>query len=582
VTIVTDTRVERIASPHVTIPVGATTAPTQPRVAARPWSAVICGQPDDNTLLIVDWLLLACRSAGYVAHAVPLLGDDRHPHGMYLEVAATAEDEAQLSGTPWGAVDLVVAGEHLELVRAITAGYVDRDVTVVVASCRRAFTQMEHAVAPQHVLSEREIDELARVSARAYHAFDGPEVARWYSLPSSAQAGLLLGAIFGTGVTSLGAADLRTAIDQLGIDAAVQLEALRRGHRLGRREGGRIRRARTAYQFTRRRRAHVAHESRLPFEALVARCDEIVAPEHVPALQDAIYQLTLFQDAAWASRIVEHVADIAREERALLGDRWRVEESVVPDAIRSLAALLTWQDGAWIAASKRRDGRLKELRAAHAITRNDAYQLVEHIPLDAMDQAELRAPRLRGNVNPAVPAILRPMRVERIETTSLSGAMKLRRMARAARWRTGSERQLREIDTAETWLTALFDAMRADHELGRIVARSGTLVQGAGAVRDANRQTALAFWGRIVRQTLAIDRQVTGSPTRLPEQSIARIVIPFVWLQLARSGPLALWEYATPVVQIAMARARGVTHEAAYAHAVELCGVRRPLHDAAS
>ena len=108
--------------------------------AVRPWSALIVGTPDDRTLLIADWLLLACREAGFVAHAVPLDGGADQPHGMYVEVAASLDDAAALGSVPWGAVDLVVAGEHLELARAIAAGFVDPTATTVVSSCRRAFT----------------------------------------------------------------------------------------------------------------------------------------------------------------------------------------------------------------------------------------------------------------------------------------------------------------------------------------------------------------------------------------------------------------------------------------------------------
>jgi hypothetical protein len=222
----------------------------RPVGAVRPWSALVCGLPEDRTLLIVDWLLLACRDAGLVAQAVPLATGDRMPHGMYVEVAADADVEAVLGEVPWGAVDLLVAGEHLELVRAIEAGFVDETATTIVASCRRAFTRVERDVAPQHVLAEREIDALASRSALAYHAFDGHEVARWYHLPAAAQPGLLLGAICGTGITGLDDHSFVRAIADLGIDARLHAEGFRRGIRLGRRAGGRVRRTRTAYQFT--------------------------------------------------------------------------------------------------------------------------------------------------------------------------------------------------------------------------------------------------------------------------------------------------------------------------------------------
>ncbi len=549
------------------------TLPVRGAAAIRPWSALVCGLSEDRTLLVVDWLLLACREAGIVAQAVPLAAGSRMPHGMYVEVAGDPDLEECLGDVPWGAVDLLVAGEHLELVRAIDAGFVDPDVTTVVASCRRAFTSVEREVAPEHVLTEREIDAIAGVAARAYHAFDGHEVAGWYHLPSAAQPGLLLGAVSGTGITGLSEGDFVAGIHALGVDSELHAEAFRRGTRLGRREGGRVRRVKTAYQFTRKRRARIPHASRAGFEALVDRSADVVHPDHLGALQEAIYLLCEFQDAEWATILVDHVADIAAAEREHAGEL-APHESVLPDAIRALAAMLVWPDAAWIANRKRRGGRLKDLRNAHGITRRDAYELVDHIPLDALERAATRSRRLPALSSPtaSVPALLQPLRVERVCTTTLRGALKLRRMAAAARHRTGSVRQLHERDTADTWLEALHDSLRTDHGLARIVARSGTLVQGVGAVREANRATAHAFWGRIVRQSIAIDR-ASGDA----DATVAKLIVPFGWEQLCRSGPLALWEYAAQVLGIALAHSRGLPHDDTVRLAEALCVARRPV-----
>ncbi|MCW2950452.1 MAG: putative indolepyruvate oxidoreductase subunit [Thermoleophilia bacterium] len=543
--------------------------PTRKTTPVRPWSALICGAPDDRTLLIVDWLLLACRSAGYVAAASPVIGGDRVPHGMYIEVSADVADAGSIGATPWGAVDLVVAGEHLELVRAIDAGFVARDATTVVASCRRGFTPAERSVAPQHVLGEREIDALAASSAAAYHAFDGPEVARWYDLPATAQPALLFGAVLGTGVTGLDEDACRSAIDQLGIDADLFGTAFGRGVRLGRRAGGRIRRQRTAYQFTRRRRATLPAASRRQFEELVARAEQIVEPHDVPALQEAIYLLSEFHDAAWAARLVEYVAELARLELAANGGAARGDASIVRDSIRSLAALKVWPDSEWVAQRKLRRSRHQELRGTQRITRRDTYELVDYIPLDARDLADMRLPRFRGAMVPDVAPLLQPVQVRALRSTSIAGAWTLRRMARSRRWRADSSRFELEVSTLEAWRATLIEALSVDHELARIVAASGTLVQGTGAVREAHRQTAQAFWGRIVRQSIALDR---ADPTAAAP--IARHVVPFVWEQLSRSGPLALWEFAAQVLGIALACSRGLPHEQAVAMAHEMCAPR--------
>lgn len=555
---------------------GSAALPRRSAEVLRPWSALVCGLPEDRTLLIVDWLLLACADAGLVAQAVPLAAGDGAPYGMYLEVAADEGVEHAFGEAPWGAVDLLVAGEHLELLRAIDSGFADPAVTTIVASCMRRFTSVERDVAPQHVLAEQEIDAAARAASIAYHAFDGPEVAGWYQLPAAAQPGLLLGAIAGTGMTGLEDGSFEHAIRALGVDAQLHGSAFRHGTRLGRRAGGRIRRVRTAYQFTRRRRKLVDHRSRVPFEQLVARAEELVEPEHLPVLQEAIFRLTQFQDAEWATKMVDHLASLISMERSAPGAAdLPAHRSIVPDAVRSLAALMIWPDAAWIANRKIRDSRLKEIRAAHGINRARAYELVDHVPLDALDRSATRRRQLPGmdSTDPGTPPLLQPLRVEQIRTTTLKGARRLRTLADAARLRPGSPRQQLEIDTLDAWLEAMQDALRVDHRLARIVARSGTLVQGSGAVREANRATAHAFWGRIVRQTIAIDRAAGESAT----SPIASHVIPFVWEQLCRSGPLALWEYAAQVLGIALAHARGLSWEATIAHVIELCEPRRPV-----
>ncbi|MCW2972386.1 MAG: Pyruvate/ketoisovalerate oxidoreductase, partial [Thermoleophilia bacterium] len=387
-----------------------------------------------------------------------------------------------------------------------------------------------------------------------------------------AQPGLLFGAICGAAVTGLDDDACRAAIAQLGIDAQLHLTAFGRGIRLGRRDGGRVRRSRTAYQFTRRRRAHIAHASRAGFEALVARAEELVAPEHLPALQEAIYQLSDFQDADWATQLVDHVEEVVRLERASNGGTSPAPaDSVVLDAIRSLAALMVWPDAAWVAQRKRRHGRHKELRATQGITRRDAYELVDYIPLDQRDLAATRSQRMPGAsaLPPTTAPLLQPVVVRELRTTTLAGAVALRRLVKSRARRNGSPRQQLEQDTLDAWRTALLEALRVDADVARIVAASGTLVQGSGAVREANRQTAQAFWGRIVRQSLALDRADPAG--RAP---IAAELVPFVWEQLSRSGPLALWEFAAQVLGIAMAVSRGMPHADAVAMAQALCTPR--------
>ncbi|MBC7644588.1 MAG: hypothetical protein H7123_05625, partial [Thermoleophilia bacterium] len=61
----------------------------------RIWTALIVGVPGDRTMLIVDWLMLACRTHGMIARAIPLGSTRGGLHGMFIEMAATGDGDAE-------------------------------------------------------------------------------------------------------------------------------------------------------------------------------------------------------------------------------------------------------------------------------------------------------------------------------------------------------------------------------------------------------------------------------------------------------------------------------------------------------
>ncbi len=550
---------------------------TAPAAHTRPWSALVCGLPGDGTLVVVDWLMLGCRDAGLVAQATPVGGSPDRPHGMYIEVALGDETELQLGDLPRGAVDLLVAGEHLELVRAIAHGYCDAERTTIIASCARAFTPAEHAVAGERVLGERDIDALATASAARYVAFHGPEVASWYRLPPAVQPALLFGAICGAGVTGLDVDACRDAIVRLDVDARRNVRAFDLGLRMGRRSGGRVRRRLTASQFVRKRRGALPRRERAGFEQLIERIDQQFDPEHRAVLREAVYRLTDFQSAAYAEQLVEWCVAVAREEDAVFAPgELRVDpaRSIVPRVARSLATMLAYPDLAHVAHVKSRRKRLPELRKRHGINRNDSYSVIDHVVVTRAERAQARPAAIAKALSGSGPAGASPLldqhRVVSIDATSVRGALQLRRWRNARRRRLESQAHALEFDAAHAYVSAVRETIATgSRELTVVVADSGALVQGAGVVRAATRTGALAFWGRIVRPALAIDR--TAGDT---SWSLASYVVPWAYRQVCRSGQLALWECSGQLLALAMAASRGASHHECIELAKQICRER--------
>lgn len=538
----------------------------------RPWSAVVCGLPGDGTLLIVDWLVLACQQRGLGAYAVALGERAGMPHGMFLEVVDATVGEDDVSGMPGAVADLVVAGDHLELVRAIDAGYVHQALTTVVASCGRSFEPAERQLWGEMVLSERDIDRVASACSARYVAFDGPEVAGWYGLPAAARPALLFGALCGSAATALTRDDGLAAIDRLGIDVDQNVRAFRMGLRLGRRSGGRVRRTQTAPQFVRKRRAQLPRGERAGFEMLVDRIDQEFIPEHRPVLREAVFALVDYQSAEYAARLVDSCVVVAREELSAAvrnGTTMHPDESVVPAVARNLTSLLAYHDLAHMAHVKLRRRRLCELRKRHGIQRGSPYRVTDIVPLNQYELSQVVGRRAAARADRTGSPLLARQQVLELDTTTLRGALRMHRLRRLRRHRLDSGRHQSELAAAELYVAVVRDALQTgDFAIARIVAASGSIVQGFGAARAATRASAMSFWGRVVRHALSLDRSRADGSLQ-----VTRTVVPHVYTELARRGHLALWDYAGNMVGIALHVARDGSYDEALMFVKALCGV---------
>ncbi len=528
--------------------------------AIAPWTMLVVGSPGDGTMLLVDWLMMACAQLGCAARAVPIAATPDRPHGMIVEVASSCSDLERLPAVPSTAADVMIAGEHLELARAVAAGWVSPERTVVIASCVRSYSQLERVVAPEHVVREAEIDAMLRDSSRHYVAFNGPQVAGWYSMPSRVQPGLLLGALVGTGMTPVSQEAAQAAVARIGIDVEMHVAALRRGIRLGKRPGGRVQRALTAQQFVRKRRGSLPRSERAGFEALISRVEASFSSSLHAQLRESVVRLVDYHDCTHGSAYLDRCSYVLGS-----GD---VPDDIALTFVRNLAHLMICQDPAYAAHMKLQRGRLASVRRSLRISRNEPYSLVDAIVVERDERIAGWLARRRGSVIHERGPILgdAPQQI-RCDATSIRGVRKLRRLARQRVYRRESARFEREMETVEAYVACMNQVVVGAPDLMRIVAESGSMVQGSAAVRLATAEAGRAFWGRIVRQAVTIDQSRQND-----EVPVANIIVPHVWKHMCETGPLALWEYCGGVVGIAMQHSRGARHEQVLAWARALCG----------
>ena len=208
---------------------------------AKPIKLLIAALGGEGGGVLASWLHSAAIAGGHFVQgtSIPGVAQRTGATTYYLELVPNAGERHRTSGVrpvlalnaAPGEVDLVVASELLESTRAIAAGYVTPDRTVLIASSTRVFTVDEKAAMGDGRLDrERMLAMAERFSQRAVVA-DFADIAAQQKSPLNA---VLLGAIAATGVLPIPAETFRAAIRAEGKAVDANLRGFEAGLKGGR------------------------------------------------------------------------------------------------------------------------------------------------------------------------------------------------------------------------------------------------------------------------------------------------------------------------------------------------------------
>lgn len=515
---------------------------------------LVCADPDDRAMVIVDWILLAMASRGICASATPLPIRRGRTSGAVIDVGAPTCDGP--------AYDVIIAAEHAHLAKALPGGASDPSRTTIIASSSRIFSASERDAPRHEVVSEREIDGLAAASSRRYLCFDAGETAAWFSLPRSARPALLFGAAVVESLPGIDADSARAAVRRLGIDVSGALRAIKVGSRYGRRVGGRPARTVDGQRFARRARRRIVRARRDRVDELAESAHKLL-PLFAPDVRAAAVQVLEHGDPAAATRLIELCLQLHEIEiRRGIDDSFG---SSVPQLAAGLARIMCYHDPAWDATIRLRPNRMGEVRARHQIPRNSQQVVTDMM---AWTESEYASVSHRGDSSESS-WLAEAVKTSAVDPGTIGGIARLSRLRRSGLSRAQSARHATELAAAEEYASAVCAAVQVDPSLGARVARTAALVQGSGVLRVGSRQLAVGLWGRVISQSLGIDRLAGDSSF-----GFARAVIPFALDQVAREGLLGVWELAGQVVGIGMHASRGGTREEVLLFADLLCRPR--------
>ncbi len=395
----------------------------------------------------------------------------------------------------------------MESTRAVQAGYVSPDRTILIASKARIFTVDEKMAMGDGRLDEQRMLAIADRFARRAIIADFATIAAENKSPLNA---VLLGAIAASGGLPIPAEAFRGAIRAEGKAVDANLRGFEAGlgamgsdpKRAAFRAGSGEARGLTPLPTSSLRVEGGALKGTDPLEAFPVEAHEVLAT--------AIDRLADYQDRAYAWRYLARVNRFVGLQGA--------DGTFIRELARHLAVRMTVEDVIRVAQLKLRDARLARVAREAQAGPGDIVDVTEYMKPGPEEILGLLPPRL-GRWALALVAARGWSRWSwplKIRTTRLSGFLRLRLLAGLRRWRPRTLRFAEEEAWVERWLSLVERTLAADPAAAREVVATAALVRGYA---DTYKR-GLANWTRIMGEI--VEPMLAG---RLPRAHFADAVL---------------------------------------------------------
>ncbi|MCX7157416.1 MAG: indolepyruvate oxidoreductase subunit beta family protein [Rhodocyclales bacterium] len=439
----------------------------------QPITILIAGLGGEGGGVLAEWLVELAIRCGHPAQATSIPGVAQRTGATTYYVEIHPQSLAALGGripimslapVP-GCVDLMVASELLEAVRAIQNGFISPERTTLLTSSQRTLTTFEKLAPGDGRFDSERLLQVAGSNSRQLAAFDvGAATREAGTVPSA----VLCGAIAASGVLPFDRAAFEDVIRASGRGVAASL----RGFALG------FERCSAALGVA-------CPQSGIPG----TQSAPAPTPAHEPdliALGHA--RVVEFQDAAYGELYRQRVERLRAAER-LADPQGQHGGELTREGARFLALWMAFDDVVRVADLKSRAGRFDRVRREAGAKAGEVMRIADHFKPGVTELAGLlpqplgqrllgwESRRRRDGAAPlAIPLKLR--------ADSISGFFALRLLA-SLRWlRRRGQRYAEEQALIERWLAVVESAAANSWETAFELALCARLIKGYGATNE--------------------------------------------------------------------------------------------------
>ncbi|HEY7457607.1 MAG TPA: indolepyruvate oxidoreductase subunit beta family protein [Xanthobacteraceae bacterium] len=451
----------------------------------KPIRLLIAALGGEGGGLLAGWIANAAVASGHFGQrtSIPGVAQRTGATTYYLEILPRPDntDSARrpvlaLNAAP-GEVDVMVASELLEAMRAIQAGYVSPDRTLLIASTARAYTVDEKSAMGDGRLDPERMANVARRFARKLVLADFTAAAAAVNAQPNA---VLLGAIAGSNTLPIPVEAFRRAIEAEAKAVDANMRGFEAGLNLAARDG----------------ESATAENTKEPAPSVRAETDtelETRAKQIVPVVAcgiavEGVRRLVDYQSPTYASLYLDRLQRFAAKPGA--------DAPFIRELARHLAVRMSFEDTIRVAQLKIKAGRVERLRSESKVRAHDLIDVTEFLKPGPEEIFSLLPPRFGRWVLRMIDRLgwsqkSFPMKVR---TTRVGGFVRLKALAVLRPWRPHTLRYAEEQAWIERWLGLVDRALALDADVACEVVETARLVKGYGETYKLGH----ANWNRIV------------------------------------------------------------------------------------
>jgi indolepyruvate ferredoxin oxidoreductase beta subunit len=462
----------------------------------RPITMLIAALGGEGGGVLTDWIVAAAAQLGFPVQSTSIPGVAQRTGATtyYIEIVPVPWSELGgnrpvLALAPGiGDVDIVVASELMEAGRAIGAGFVTPDRTLMIASTARSYLVVEKIAMADGRYDSARLVKAIEDHAQEHLLIDMEALAKQSGAMVNA---VMLGIIAGCERLPISAASFEAAIRADGKAVDANLRGFRAGLKAV--QEASIKRAEAAAATRRHGAAALADLERTIQDTIAASARDIVI--------EGVRRLTRYQCIQYARRYLDRLAAIqVADGRAQAGGR------LLRETARHLAVRMSYEDVIRVAQAKIDPARMERIATEIGVKPGEPFTVTEFLKPGIEEMCSILPPWLATRILDLAERrgwLDRVHWAMEVNTASVSGFLRFWLLAKLRAWRPRSYRYAQEQRAIEAWLALIEEAARLSGDLALEIAECARLIKGYGDTWKRGTGNYQLIETRIIQPVLA-------------------------------------------------------------------------------